>query len=617
MRATSTALSSDADLFVPFDRAGIEQSISARFEETVAAFPDRLAVKGNALNVTYAALNEQANQMAWAILEAQGQGPAPVVLLLDQGSTQVVAVLGSLKAGKFYVPLNPLHPRAHLAEILAQVRGCLIITEARYQALATQLADASQQVLRSDRLRHDLPVENPGLLLGPDSLAYIYFTSGSTGRPKGVVDSHRNVLHNVMRYTNSLRIVQADRLSLIQAPSFSGTVSSLFGALLNGAVLCPYNLRQEGLDRLGEWVNETEITIYHSVPMFFRHLCREGFSFPHVRLIRLEGDRALRSDAALYQQCFSPHCQLVNGLGITETGLCRQYFLSTESALPDPILPVGYPVPDMEVLVLDEDGQSVAAGEAGEIAVRSQYLSLGYWQQPDLTKALFMHAVDDEKVRIYRTGDRGRLRCDNCLEYLGRNDGLLKVRGQRVEPAEVERVLLQLPGMREAAVTISEDEHGEARVLAYLVCPASNRPTSTEMRQLLRARLPEALIPAAHTFLDSLPVTSEGKVDRFRLSEPENTTPVSAYPFNAPQTLVERTLAEVWAEVLDLDRVGRLDDFLSLGGDSIKAMQVLSRIQDRLQTDLHFSILLQYPRLVDLAAQIERAICKTMFRKPG
>jgi amino acid adenylation domain-containing protein len=608
MASLSQTSKNDSGPFIAFNKADIEQSIPARFEQQVQRHSHRLAIRDQKQDFTYSELNGMANNLAWAILDLLGNEPEPIALLLDQSSSLVASILGILKAGKFYVPLDPQDPPARNARVQKEVQPRLIITTHPYQALAHQLAGVSQKVLSLETLELCPKVENPSSSPGPESLAYVYFTSGSTGRPKGVVDNHRNVLHNVMRYTNSLRINTEDSLSLIQGPAFSGIVSSLFGALLNGAVICPYNLRLEGTYNLAEWLNEAEITIYHSVPAIFRSFLRDGRQFPLIRLIRLEGDRASRTDVELYQQCFSSTCLLVNGLGTTETGLCRQYFINKKSSITDKILPVGYPVADMDIMLLDEAGLEVAKNQSGEIAVKSRYLSLGYWQQPELTQVSFFGDPEGGETRVYRTGDLGRLRPDGCLEYLGRKNFQLKVRGQRIAPVEVEQALLELVLISEAIVITLENSKGEAELVAYLVCVPGTEPSVADIRRQLQHRLPDAFIPARYVFLNNLPMTSDGKIDRRSLPEPEASQPVFAETYIAPKSGLEQTIAGIWSEVFALDRVGLYDDFLALGGDSIKAMQIISRLRRHLKTELTFITLFNNPRLIDLVNQIERKL---------
>ncbi len=340
------------------------------------------------------------------------------MLLLDQGLTTVQAILATLKAGKIYVALDPSFAVDRLRGTSAECKPSIILTDAEHFDLADELAGAATKVLCVDRCPVDTsePVSPPSI--DPDQPCYIYYTSGSTGRAKGVVDSHRNVLHNVLRYTNSLKIGRCDRLSLIQSFSFSGTVSTLFAGLLNGGQVHLFDLRKNGIDRLASWIKEQRITIYHSVPSIFEHLMATGERFPSLRLIRLEGDPCRVRHVAAYQERFDDRCVMVNGLGATETGLTRQFFLTSKTSLPGSSVPIGFAVDDMEVMVLGKDRRPVPTGEIGEIVVRSRYVAQGYWQRPDLTEAAFEVDLDDSSHRQYRSGDLGRMDGHNCLEFL-------------------------------------------------------------------------------------------------------------------------------------------------------------------------------------------------------
>jgi len=592
--------------FSRFPRQETEQTIPQRFSLQVARYPDASAVITASRSISYRELDELSNQVANAVVHHSLRGSNTVLTVFDQGADSIIAILGVLKAGKTFVSLNPAATPMESRRIVTDCDPELVLVSRIHKSDWEGAGLTSAEILSPEETAGFTDRQPDKIQLSPSDPAYIFYTSGSTGAPKGVVDCHRNVLHNVMRYTNSLDISPADRLSLIQAPNFSGTVSSLLGALLNGAAICPYNLRQQGTDGLAAWMNDTGITIYHSVPIIFRSFLRGDVQFPSVRLIRLEGDRASLPDVELYQQYFSPTCILVNGLGTTETGLCRQYFINKESEIADSILPIGYPVADMDILLFDAAGQEVAINQTGEIAVKSRYLSLGYWQKPELTQASFLQDPKGGAARIYRTGDMGRLRPDGCLEYLGRKNSHLKIRGQRVEPAEVEKALLGLDLIREAAVITREDRRGEAQLVAYLDCYPEAEPPAAEIRRLLRQHLPDALIPTAYVFLKTLPVTVDGKIDRRNLPDPEAMQPILANTYIAPRTAVEQIIAGVWAEVFALDRVGLNDDFLALGGDSIMAMQIISRLRKHLDGELSFSTLFNNSRLLDLANQIEQ-----------
>ena len=442
----------------------------------------------------------------------------------------------------------------------------------------------------------------------PDQLAYLFYTSGLTGKPKGVVDSHRNVLHNIMRYTNSLHICASDRLTLLQSCSFSGSVSSLFCALLNGATSFPFSLQHEGPDRMASWLSQEGITIYHSVPSIFRLLATGRCHYPSVRIIRLEGDQASPKDVEFFRTGFPDTCILVNGLGATECGIVRQYFVAKDTPTPQAVVPIGFAVEDMEVLLLDEDGTAVRPDDIGEIAVRSRYLSPGYWRRPDLTAAAFRPDPAGGPERIYRTGDLGRRLPDGCLVHLGRKDFQVKIRGFRVEVAEVEGALLSLPTVQEAVVVAREDRPGDRRLVAYLVPTARPAPTVTVLRQALAAVVPDYMVPAAYVLVDALPKTPGGKVDRRALPPPGRTRPALDQPLVAPRTPVEATVGAIWQEVLGLDEIGIHDNFFDLGGHSLAASQVIARVTETLHVDLPLRVLFAAPTVTGLAVAVVQGL---------
>lgn len=588
--------------FVEFSIEEIEQSISDRFEQQVDRCADRIAVKTGSVELTYAELDEWANRIASSILARRGESQEPVGLLIEQGARSIAAILGVLKAGKIYVPLDPSYPLARLAHMLEWAGARLVVTDSANAGVAGSLAGDRGHPLVVDRLGDAGDGGRPGHRVSPDDVAYIFFTSGSTGEPKGVFDSHRNVLHNIRRYTNALSIGPADRLTLLQSCAFSGSVSSLFGALLNGAAIFPFQVKEEGPSRLAELLSRERLTMYHSVPAIFRSFLIGGDRLPDLRVIRLEGDRASSLDVELYRRHFDPACVLANGLGTTETGLCRQFLIDAHTELEGGILPVGYPVSDMEVVLLGDDGGEVEVGERGEIAVRSRYLALGYWRQPDLTDAAFRPDPAGGPERIYRTGDLGRLRPDGCLEYLARKDFQLKVRGHRVDIGDVESALIALGGVRDAVVATREKVGGEAELVAYVVPPDANSFDAGRLRRELAQVLPDHLTPTRFVRLNALPLDDVGKVDRRALPAPEEI--VREQTGRPPGDSLERQLVQIWQDVLELRPIGVDEGFLDLGGTSLAATVIVARIESETSRRVTPAALLEGSTVARLAAAL-------------
>ncbi len=591
--------------FTSFPNDAIEQSLSSRFEQQAKQYSGKVAIKTESYSLTYDALNQTANRIAHALIERGGNVVEPVALLCEQGPLFIASIIGILKAGKFYIPLDSSYSSLKIASIIKSAQSRLVVSNTLLsslidEALGNQL---EYSTLNIDCLDEHLSTENPCLSISPDIPAYIFYTSGTTGKPKGVVDNHRNVLHNIMRYTNSLHINSNDGLTLLQSCSFSGSVSNIFGALLNGATLFPFDIQQKSIHKMVAWLNQEAITIYHSVPAIFRAFLSEDRQFNSIRIIRLEGDKASKLDFELYKKHFSDDCILVNGLGATECGIIRQYFIKKDTKLSSLNLPIGYPTQDMNIVLLDDDGNVVHAGDIGEIVVESPYLAIGYWNEPDATDAAF-HYDAQRHVRQYHTGDLGRLRPDGCLEYIGRKNFQAKMRGYRIDYAEIELELLHVDGIADAVVHASEDSSGEQRLIAYLVPAVEPAPTVTAIRRILVQTLTEHMIPSTFVFLKALPLNSNKKVDRKALPIPGSVRPTLEAEFVASQTPMEEKLSEIWSDLLKIDHIGIHDNFFELGGNSLLSAQMITRLHKMFGIELSQKALFSMPTIAKFAQQI-------------
>jgi len=590
-----------------FGREDLERSISHRFEEIVRRDPTRPALEVSRRAFTYQELNRAANRVAHAILEREGHRASPVAILTEDGAFTVGAILGVLKASGTFVVMDPAFPHARLRAMLEDSQAGLLVTDGPSAALGRELAAGARAVLNAEELDPGLSTDDPALHVPPDAFAYIVYTSGSTGEPKGIIHNHRNLLHTIMNYTQSFAITAEDRLTLLHSCSFSSGLMDTFCAILNGASLHPFDLRKEGTAHLPAWLEAQRITIYSHLPSAFRQLAsaltgRERF--PCLRLIAVGSEPVTARDVDLYRRHFSPPCRFVNRLGTTETNNFRLYFVDRETPIEAGLVPAGYAVPDKDVLLLDEAGEAVEIGGIAEIAVRSRYLSPGYWQRPTLTREAFLPDPSGGGERIYRTGDLGVMRPDGCLVHLGRKDFQVKVRGHRIEVAEIEKVLLELHTIKEAAVVGRPDRRGDQRLVAYVVPAGAVAPTLGDLRRTLEARLPDFMVPSTFVMLEGLPRTPNGKIDRRALPAPPTNRPDLGYPYAPPMTPVEERLAGIWAEVLDMDRVGVHDHFLDLGGHSLLATQVLSQVLRVFARDLPLRSLFEARTVAAMAAVI-------------
>jgi amino acid adenylation domain-containing protein len=598
----------------PFHRAEVEGPIGERFRRVARAHPERPAVADRGRVTTYAELEAAAGAIGGNLVHALGEAPGAVALLCSTGAPLFSAMLGTLEAGRFYVPLDPRLPDARLAPIVRELDAAVIVADTASSSRARDLAAGSRAervlVLALEDLAAGPAFE--GRAAAAADLAYVLFTSGSTGRPKGVMQSHRNVLHNVWKLTEGLQIRCDDRITLLSSPSFGASVSDIYGALLNGACVCPFDLSGDGLRRLPEFLEREGITVLHAVPSAFRSLSStlDGHEdLSKLRMVKLGGEAVLASDFDLYRNRLPRGCVFHVGFGATEINVIRQWFGSHDTPWPGGA-PLGYAVDGTEVVLLDGNGSSRGRDETdeGEIGIVASTLAVGYWKDPELTAATFLPVEGRPDVRLYRTGDLGRLLPDGCLLHLGRKDARVKVRGHRVETAEVEAALLSIPGVREAAVERAMTG-GAERLTAWVAVDQPGARSASALRRALTNRLPASMIPTRFVHLDALPRTASGKIDRRALPGPSGSRPPLEAPFREAAGEGEAAIAQAFALVLGLgsDQVGADDDFFDLGGDSLSAVDLLATLRARTGQELSVADLLAGPTPASLAERVGRA----------
>lgn len=367
----------------------------------------------------------------------------------------------------------------------------------------------------------------------------------------------------------------------------------------------------EGTARLARWLREERITVLHWVPTAFRLLVealRGSDPIADVRLVVLGSEPVSSRDVEAAREIFTPDCLVVNRFGTTETGNVRWYFMDRVSRVPDGVVPVGYPIDEVDVVLLDETGHEVGPAQIGEIAVRSPYLAPGYWRRPDLTRVSFVRDPAGGDQVLYRTGDVGYALADGCLVLAGRKDAQGKIRGHRVEPALVERALLEHPGVRQAAVIVRGATTADTALVAYVVLGEVPAPTRHALRGFLLDRLPAHMVPAAFVRIESLPSTPSGKLDRQALPDPGPDAVATEAPFVGPRGLVEQAIVHIWSRVLGVARIGVDDSFFDLGGHSLGAGQIIARVAESLGVDVGFREFFEEPTVAHMAEIVGRSV---------
>ena len=582
-------------------------SIAARFEGFAAARPEAVAAVFEKESVSYGELDRRANRLANRLLTSGVEPGSRVCLAVERGLGLVAGVLGILKAGCAYVPLDPSYPQERLAWVLADAGAAALVTE---EGMLAQLPAWKGSVLLLGEAGGS--EESPGLAVSPEQSAYVIYTSGSTGRPKGVVVSHGNVLRLMASTEGWFNFGADDVWTLFHSFAFDFSVWELWGALLYGGrlVVVPY-LVSRSPEAMLELVEREGVTVLNQTPSAFRAFQQaEGESGEtrgrSLRWVIFGGEALEPRSLEGWWRRHGSSPGLVNMYGITETTVHVTYRLLGEAEiLGGGGSVIGVPLPDLAVYVLDRFGEPVPVGVAGEMQVGGAGVSQGYLGRPALTAERFVPSrfASVPGERLYRSGDLARFVASGELEYLGRIDTQVKVRGFRIELGEIESVLLQQPGVDTAVVLAREDSPGERRLVAYVVGRDGESPGLEELRGRLKESLPEYMVPSAFVMLESLPLTPNGKVDRRALPAPGGDRPELGAAYVAPRTQVEEVLAAIWSAVLGLERIGVHDNFFALGGDSILSLRVVAMAGER-GLGVELADLFRHQTIAELAVAI-------------
>jgi amino acid adenylation domain-containing protein len=588
-----------------------DKCIHTLFEAQAEHSPEAVAVIFGDEQLSYHELNCRANQLAHYLRKHGVDSEEVVGICMERSLEMIVGLLAILKAGGAYVALEPDFPGARLSFMLEDTKLGLLLTQER---LLEKIPEYSGKVVCLDRnckLFQNEQESNLELITAPEDLVYVTYTSGSTGKPKGILTSHRSVVQNLHALIHNYSLSATDIVLQLPSFSFDASVRDIFGPLLAGArIVVVRNDEANDPSALVAKIAENHVTcILSIVPSQLTQLVEAGshksFSFAALRHISAAGEPLPMALCKRVQNVFG--CSVVNQYGPTECTMISSYHRVVDLDGNRNIALIGRPIENTQFYILDDHLNPVPVGVAGEAYIGGLGVSNGYLNLPDLTAEKFIPNPfsNEPESRLYKTGDIVCFLPDGTMEFLGRRDFQVKLRGVRIELGEVEATLCLHPSVSEAVVVAREDRPGDKRLVAYVVAAAAESvPSTGVLRAFLQEKLPDYMIPSAFVFLDALPLTANSKVNRQMLPSSDQLRPDLRIEYVAPRTPIEQLLAEIWSDVLGIEKVGIYDNFFELGGHSLLAIQVILRVCDALQLDLPLRLLFESQALSDMAIAI-------------
>jgi len=597
----------------------LTETIVSRFERMVAEDPDRVASICGSFSQTYGTLNAQANFLAEHLRGAGVRANSFVAIYMDRSPEMLAAILGVLKAGGAYLPIDSTYPSTRVLEMLEDARPVAIVTTTPLaEGLSDQFSRLSLTALKLDELflsERSTEAKNPRIAAGEDDLAYLMYTSGSTGKPKGVMVTHRNVIRLLDQTDPWFHFDSSDVWTMFHSIAFDFSVWEIWGCLLTGGrlVIVPFAVSRSPRD-FYDLLSTERVSVLNQTPSAFSMLIQVEQNINPVPLsLRLVifGGEALqyRKLVPWFQHHGDTTPQLVNMYGITETTVHVTYRpIKAEEAESVQESLIGTPIPDMQLYLLDAFGKPVAKGEIGELYVGGGGVTRGYLNRPQLNEERFIpdSFAQSPGARLYRSGDLARLRPDGEMVYLGRNDSQVKINGFRIELGEVEAAMANAPGVQQSCVVVHTDGNGNQRLAAYFVASAETAPTARALGEFFAGRLPAHMRPSSYTRLQELPLTVNGKLDQAALPKPFAGSDAATREGAPPQSLseTEERVARIFQDALDLRRIGPDDNFFDSGGTSLLLIKAHLRLQAQFERLIPVTMMFECPTVRSLARRL-------------
>jgi amino acid adenylation domain-containing protein len=580
--------------------------IHSVFEQSVADHINAIAVEYDGTTMSYDALNKHSNQLAHMLRQKSVKPEDTIALFFPACTNYIVGLLGVLKAGAIFLPLDIETPKNRQDFIVQHAKPSWIVTDKTFVGLLPKWLEDRVVLLENCTTEANT---NLDLISEPDDSCYLLFTSGSTGTPKAIVGRQKSLSHFIHWELKVFALNEKVRVSLLAAPTFDVSLRDIFVPLLAGGCICiPTTEQRSQIRYLLDWLSAARLTWVHCVPSLFRLLMRELESrenkadlLPHLQCLVLAGEPIYGRDVQQWRSLVGERIQLVNFYGPSETTLAKAFHIISEDYLPQAIVPIGQAISNAALLLL-KDNKLCAIGEVGEIYIKTPFISKGYFADAELTDSVFVqNPLADDADIIYKTGDVGRYRQDRSVEYVGRIDNQVKVNGIRIELGEIEQAMLKHPAVRQAVVIARHNDDASLSLIAYYMLATAL--AVSDLRAHLLDDLPKAMLPAFFVEVADFTLNAHGKIDRNSLPEPEQWL-YQQLDYQAPNTALETALASIWRQVLNLEQVGVNNSFIELGGDSLKAMRVVAQIYRVLDVEVSLKDFFEQASIMNLVGFI-------------
>lgn len=609
------------------------ESVQELFSRTAERFAGNIAIDCEGTCVKYSEVEERANDLAGELTHSGVPAGTLIGIVSSNSISVITAIIGILKANCVFVPLDPGFPQNRLEAMITEVMPALFVIESeahiRIDNLLARISPQSREItidrgrlcddssgkVAPKRYSHLFDAGRGRANTKPDGMCSVYFTSGSTGRPKGIAGRLKGIDHYVRWEIEAARVGEGTRVSQLTSPSFDGFLKDVFVPLCAGGTVCVPESRETILDakRLIEWIDRQRINVLHCVPSLFRSIVNQELEpgrLQTLKYILLAGEPLLPSDVKRWMDVYEDRVQIVNLYGPTETTIVKLFYFVQPSDKDRRIIPIGKPMGGAAALVLDPKGKVCPSGTVGEIYIRTPFRSLGYYNRPELTKEVFIQNpfTDDPTEIVYKTGDYGRILDDANIEFLGRKDHQVKIRGVRIELGEIENLLRRHDSIQDVAVIDRQDSNGSNYLCAYVVL--TKETAASELRQYLLSFLPDFMMPSAFEVMEALPRTFNGKLDRRALPQPGQQREKQEEISQAARNPIEDILSSIWSQVLGVPSVGLHDNFFELGGHSLLAAQMITRACEAFLVQVPLRAIFESPTIASLAKYIEQ-LCAT------